>query len=53
MELLAFILVDGLIYGAWLFIVSVGLTLVSIALSVTLLLFICTPMRTHSVVTIV
>jgi len=28
MELLAFILVDGLIYGAWLFIVSVGLTLV-------------------------
>jgi len=28
MELVAFILVDGLIYGAWLFIVSVGLTLV-------------------------
>jgi len=28
MELLGFILVDGLIYGAWLFIVSVGLTLV-------------------------
>jgi branched-chain amino acid transport system permease protein len=28
MELLAYILVDGLIYGAWLFIVSVGLTLV-------------------------
>lgn len=28
MELLAVILVDGLIYGAWLFIVSVGLTLV-------------------------
>ena len=28
MELLAFIVVDGLIYGAWLFIVSVGLTLV-------------------------
>lgn len=28
MELLANILVDGLIYGAWLFIVSVGLTLV-------------------------
>lgn len=28
MELLAIILVDGLIYGAWLFIVSVGLTLV-------------------------
>jgi len=28
METLAFILVDGLIYGAWLFIVSVGLTLV-------------------------
>ena len=28
MELLIYILVDGLIYGAWLFIVSVGLTLV-------------------------
>lgn len=28
MDLLAVILVDGLIYGAWLFIVSVGLTLV-------------------------
>jgi len=28
MELLAYIVVDGLIYGAWLFIVSVGLTLV-------------------------
>lgn len=28
MELLAYILVDGLIYGAWLFIVSLGLTLV-------------------------
>ena len=28
MDILAFILVDGLIYGAWLFIVSVGLTLV-------------------------
>ena len=28
MELLSVILVDGLIYGAWLFIVSVGLTLV-------------------------
>lgn len=28
MELLGIILVDGLIYGAWLFIVSVGLTLV-------------------------
>ena len=27
MDLLAVILVDGLIYGAWLFIVSVGLTL--------------------------
>lgn len=28
MEVLAYIVVDGLIYGAWLFIVSVGLTLV-------------------------
>jgi len=28
MEILAYILADGLIYGAWLFIVSVGLTLV-------------------------
>ena len=28
MDLIAVILVDGLIYGAWLFIVSVGLTLV-------------------------
>jgi len=28
MELLAIILIDGLIYGAWLFIVSLGLTLV-------------------------
>ena len=28
MELVATIIIDGLIYGAWLFIVSLGLTLV-------------------------